>query len=75
MNLFPYQKRQQPRPPTWSVEFTGAVNAMQLHDLLIWDVPLERRNVVHVRLRECHHSEFMTVSRWYNGKLFIVRVL
>jgi hypothetical protein len=48
---------------------------MKLHDLLIWDVEEQKRKSVTSRLGECQHSEFKTFSNWYNGTLFIVRVL
>lgn len=48
---------------------------MALHDLLIWDVPEEKRKSVADRLASCQYSKFKTFSNWHGGKLFVVRVV
>lgn len=52
-----------------------AVLAMKLHDLLIWEVPKERLHTACSRISECRNSEFHVFCNWWDGKLFIVRVL
>lgn len=55
--------------------FTDAVLAMKLHDLLVWDILSSDLRTAKSRLDDARHSEFKVFSKWYNGKLFIVRVL
>lgn len=55
--------------------YLDAVIAMQLHDLLILEIPEEKKNSWQTRLTDIQHSEFKTVTNWYGGKVFIVRVL
>lgn len=47
---------------------------MKLHDLLVWNIEFKAANTVRAQLSLLNTDETVYLSRWYEGKIFIIRV-